>query len=254
MIEIKAPNDIPYLKMPKVFLGGSIEMGKAEDWQAALVKRFENDDIVFLNPRRDDWDSSWVQDPTPGTQFHEQVQWELRAQEFHSDLIVYNFCPGTMSPITLLELGAFKNKNVLVHCPKDYARYGNVVMTCEFFGIKMVDDISHLEAEIRRKLIAVTEYSAQELRKLPMHGEYQGITLGEYFDDLLMTLWEQGEGFSGKRPFGNSGWENDVYIALLAAQATAGYISFDEDGWVEDFDIHNKSHADSLVYKMIRGE
>jgi hypothetical protein len=32
------------------------------------------------------------------------------------------------------------------------------------------------------------------------------ITIRDYLRILLETLWEEGEGFSGKRPFGNSGW------------------------------------------------
>ena len=38
-------------------------------------------------------------------------------------------------------------------------------------------------------------------------------TIGEYFEKLLLTLWDEQEDFSGKRPFGNSGWEYDVYAS-----------------------------------------
>ncbi len=49
-----------------VFLGGSIEMGKAIDWQTEYANRLKNvDNLTVLNPRRDDWDSSWIQDTTP---------------------------------------------------------------------------------------------------------------------------------------------------------------------------------------------
>lgn len=46
-----------------VFLAGSIEMGKASDWQQKLIDDLSDlpDDLVLLNPRRKDWDSSWVQ-------------------------------------------------------------------------------------------------------------------------------------------------------------------------------------------------
>lgn len=39
-------------------------------------------------------------------------------------------------------------------------------------------------------------------------------TVRDYLKALLTHLWEEGEGFSGKRPFGNSGWEYDLYGAL----------------------------------------
>jgi len=39
-------------------------------------------------------------------------------------------------------------------------------------------------------------------------------TVGEYLLKILRNVWEDGEGFSGKRPFGNSGWEYDIYYSL----------------------------------------
>lgn len=56
------------------------------------------------------------------------------------------------------------------------------------------------------------------------------ITVRDYLRTLLTTLWEEGEGFSGKRPFGNSGWEFDILIPL----AVAGFVDLgplhQEDG------------------------
>ena len=68
MIHVKAPN-----RVKTVFLAGSIEMGKAEMWQERLAAEVADMDVVLYNPRRDDWDETWKQDPTPGTQFYEQV-------------------------------------------------------------------------------------------------------------------------------------------------------------------------------------
>jgi hypothetical protein len=71
-------------------------------------------------------------------------------------------------------------------------------------------------------------------------------TLREYFHELLETLWTEGEGFSGKRPFGNSGWEYDVYAALIHAGAIEGELN--EDGYVEKC---NDEEAASFVFKLI---
>lgn len=49
-------------------------------------------------------------------------------------------------------------------------------------------------------------------------------TIREYLMRLLLTLWQEGESFSGKRPFGNSGWEWDVIDALHVA----GFIEKDD--------------------------
>ncbi len=95
-IEIKPPYTLP----KKIFLAGSIEMGKAENWQEKIVNTF-NKSYLFFNPRRDDWDSSWEQ-KIENVQFNEQVTWELNALD-SSDIIVMYFDPNTKSPISLLE-------------------------------------------------------------------------------------------------------------------------------------------------------
>jgi hypothetical protein len=46
-------------------------------------------------------------------------------------------------------------------------------------------------------------------------------TVKEYLKKLLEALWDEGEGFSGKRPFGNSGWEYELYGALEDAGASS---------------------------------
>jgi len=148
MIEIKAPERPSENTQQgvKIFLAGSIEMGKAEKWQEALVKRFSDADIAFFNPRRTDWDSSWKQDPTPGTKFHEQVTWELDRIE-DADVVVFYFDPKTQSPITLMELGYVLGngyQNLVVCCPDGYFRKGNVVITCAREGIGVLNSFEEL--------------------------------------------------------------------------------------------------------------
>jgi hypothetical protein len=157
--EIKAPAAVPssISKMDgitKVFTAGSIEMGKAEPWQDKLVKKYENNDsVLFLNPRRSDWDDSWIQDPTPGTQFHTQVSWELDHIGI-SDIVVFYFDPKTQSPITLLELGLAlgTGDNVIVCCPDGYFRKGNVVITCATYGVSVLNTFDELTEELDTQL------------------------------------------------------------------------------------------------------
>lgn len=149
---IKAPEPFKQDDRLTLFLGGSIDMGAAELWQDRLAQDLEDyDSIVILNPRRDDWDSSWVQDPTPGTQFHEQVSWELQHQS-DADLIVYYFAADSKAPITLLELGLFGGSNVLVCCPREFYRYGNVKMVCEAFSIDFVETYDQMVTHLRAVL------------------------------------------------------------------------------------------------------
>jgi hypothetical protein len=73
------------------------------------------------------------------------------------------------------------------------------------------------------------------------------LTIREYFKELLTTLWNEAEGFSGKRPFGNSGWENDLAVPLIKHGVIKGAI--DEDGYVLDF---NQKEYDKLIAKAIQ--
>jgi hypothetical protein len=77
------------------------------------------------------------------------------------------------------------------------------------------------------------------------------VTIKEYLCELLLALWSEGESFSGKRPFGNSGWEYDLYVPLVRCGAIEGLI--DEDGYVERVDekmAHKKvSELINLCFK-----
>lgn len=145
--EIQAPNRLP----KKVFLAGSIEMGKAENWQKELVEGLsghENEPYIILNPRRDDWDSSWEQKIT-NDNFREQVRWELTALD-EADIIVMYFDPNTMSPISLLELGLYATSGkMIVYCPEGFWRKGNVDIVCHKYGIMRAFNMQNLINSVR---------------------------------------------------------------------------------------------------------
>lgn len=152
MIEIKAPNN--YMQewkkdtnVPIVFLAGSIEMGTAEKWQDRIASILQDEKVILLNPRRDDWDSSWkqtVDDP----QFTEQVRWE-QAGLIDSDTVFFYFDPSTKSPITLLEFGQVLeragagdvNCKMVVCCPQGFWRRGNLEVLCIDNGLKLYNDL-----------------------------------------------------------------------------------------------------------------
>ncbi len=59
-----------------------------------------------------------------------------------------------------------------------------------------------------------------EILALPMGPNDAGVdTVRDYLKALLLRVWTEEEGFSGKRPFGNSGWKNEVYDALIRGGA-----------------------------------
>lgn len=151
MIHIKAPTPFYEPNSYTIFLGGSIDMGAAENWQNRLAEALVDEDVVLLNPRRDDWDSSWTQDPTAGTQFYEQVSWELEMQD-NASLLVYYFADGSASPITLLELGLYSRRNVIVYCTDKFYRYGNVAMVCDKHEIHLVSSFDELIEALKQNI------------------------------------------------------------------------------------------------------
>ena len=89
----------------------------------------------------------------------------------------------------------------------------------------------------------VTREQARRVLALPMQGnDAEAATIREYLVALLRQVWTEGEGFSGKRPFGNSGWDYDLYRAL----GKQGFIrmTLDEWGGVDDCDI---AKGDELI-------
>ena len=138
---------------PSVFLAGSIEMGRAEPWQAVVETALADLPVAILNPRRDEWDASWKQS-IHNAQFREQVEWELSAQE-RAEVIAMYFAPTTQAPITLLELGLFaRSGKVLACCPPGYWRRGNVEVVCARYGVPLVAELAELIAAVRGRVTA----------------------------------------------------------------------------------------------------
>ena len=72
------------------------------------------------------------------------------------------------------------------------------------------------------------------------------LTIRGYLHLLLTVMWDQKVGFSGKRPFGNSGWEYDLYFPLVKNNIVGGRL--DEHGFLEDVD---EEKADQIIFKCI---
>lgn len=78
------------------------------------------------------------------------------------------------------------------------------------------------------------------------------LTVREYFKELLTELWTEKEGFSGKRPFGNSCWEYEVHTAL----AKEGFVDLGEwDEETEGFERATtamRKKADAYCLELIK--
>jgi hypothetical protein len=130
-----------------VFLAGSIEMGACEDWQTPLGEYLLEKEFNVFNPRRTDWDSSWIQS-VENPQFFQQVSWELNALEKCNIIFMY-LDPNTKSPISLLELGLHANsKKLHIVCPEGFYRKGNVDAICIAYNIPMYKSIEEFKQQI----------------------------------------------------------------------------------------------------------
>lgn len=126
-------------------------MGKAVNWQDQVINSLIDCDVLVLNPRRDQWNLDLVQDIS-NPQFKEQVVWELEHLEI-ADLIVFYFDPNGTAPISLLELGLFIGKKIIVCCPPGYYRRGNLQIVCErYVYLKLIDTLDELIFEIKKGL------------------------------------------------------------------------------------------------------
>lgn len=87
----------------------------------------------------------------------------------------------------------------------------------------------------------------RKLLDLPLDpNDADAATVRHYLVELLRRAWEGGEDFC-KRPFGNSGWQYDVYGPMVKAGLVDGEL--DEHGYLERVDSRA---ADALLDKAIR--
>ena len=149
---VTSPNALPANDTrPKIFLAGSIEMGKAGDWQQQVQQALADEGVLMLNPRRADWNPAWRAEADE-PEFRRQVEWELAALE-QADIVLMYFTPGTQSPITLLEFGLYaRSGKLLVAAPAGFWRKGNLDITGDRYGVPRYDDLPALIAAVKQRI------------------------------------------------------------------------------------------------------
>ena len=102
-----------------LFLGGGIT--GCRDWQAEIVEKLKDTDLVLLNPRRKHWP---MNDPSASKN---QIEWEYEHLQTAS-MIMFWFSPETLCPITLFEYGKWivSNKPLFIGCDPEYKRLEDV--------------------------------------------------------------------------------------------------------------------------------
>lgn len=80
-----------------------------------------------------------------------------------ADVVAVYFNPATKAPVTLLELGlcvgakGYGRGKVVVACPEEYWKRGNVLAVCAKFGVKVVGSVGELAGEVERALEEILE-------------------------------------------------------------------------------------------------
>ena len=80
-------------------------------------------------------------------------------------------------------------------------------------------------------------------------------TVGEYLVRLSHEVWIEGESFSGKRPFGNSGWHHDLVEPLASAfpdivkAKWTDYADEEDDEPILELDDYDEKAFEKLINK-----
>jgi hypothetical protein len=140
----------PEVKRTSIILYGGIQPEPA--WQTSLATSLSDLPIDILDPRRDDWDSTWKEDIS-FPKFKEQVEWEIDHAKI-ADVIVFYFPPGALTPVALLELGLHaRTGKAIVCCPEGFYKRGNVQIVCMKYGIDLLDSLDDLKERVRTRLL-----------------------------------------------------------------------------------------------------
>lgn len=101
-------------------------------------------------------------------------------------------------------------------------------------------------------------WTGEEILAVPMaQNDANAATIRGYLVALARAIWNEGAGFSGKRPFGNSGWSYDIATALYKAGAVAGETEQWGDGPEDvdfDIDLDEVNAAMTLAFSALSKE
>jgi hypothetical protein len=91
----------------------------------------------------------------------------------------------------------------------------------------------------------------QEIVNLELinHHDTNATTIKEFLKNLLEVLWSEGESFSGKRPFGNSGWDWELYATLIHHGVVKGKL--DSDNCIEKLSEPQRKKANQIIFDCI---
>ena len=136
---VTSKEKLPNKERAYLFLAGSMNNNSTNNWRNKIIKILGNS-FNYLDPTNSNHDKLDKQ------QMKTHVEWELNAMEM-ADIILLNFLPKALSPISLVELGMYvASKKLIVVCPKEFYKSSYVNTLCEKYNtpifLKMDDAIN----------------------------------------------------------------------------------------------------------------
>lgn len=89
----------------------------------------------------------------------------------------------------------------------------------------------------------------EQILDLNVEGDWGEGTAREYLIALLSMVWSQREGFNGKRPWGNSSWEWELYQSMIDAGFLEADPAYDDSRQLSADEVRK---ADRLIAEAIR--
>ena len=132
-----APAYIPRENIYTLFLAGAIDMGRAENWQQAVIAGLESrDDLIILNPRRVAFNNM-----SPELA-DEQMLWEFDALERANT--VFMWFPGNSTAHTsFFEAGFYwQSGKLFVGADPQYHRYRYLQLMADRYRIELHSSLS----------------------------------------------------------------------------------------------------------------
>jgi len=128
-----------------IFIAGGIT--GCPDWQTELADLLEDEDFVFLNPRRKNFP---MDDPTAAKK---QITWEHNHLR-KATAILFWFPKETICPIVLYELGnwSMTKKQLFIGVHPEYQRKQDVEIQTELArpDVEIVSNLKDLSEEVRK--------------------------------------------------------------------------------------------------------
>lgn len=125
----------------KVFLAGSMNT----EWRQKLMNNWSSltrnnnvGNVVFVDPTRRDWDSSWTT-KYGDAKFYQQTKWELSTMRQCDWVIVY-LNKDSKSPVSMVETVLNMDRVLLVR-DDEFWQAGYIDILCEEFGIPQFDSL-----------------------------------------------------------------------------------------------------------------